>query len=444
MLNRLRTSLTLLYLLIVVVLIAIVGAGSYFSLLAYFQNTTDLALRVKMAYYFRKMEVEVPDELLAAERKWGASSGGAGSNNNELEEQFLLETFEGELASVFVFPLNQRGDLLYNPNPFSVPFAPDREAAEKAWLTSRDLRTLTLPDQTKVRLLTYRVDQPIEDLVLQIGRSMGDQYRVLNSYLMGFIAFGGFLAVLMGLGSWWLAGKSLQPAQRAWQNQQEFVANASHELRAPVTLIHSSAEVALRSKLDGEARSLLEDIVRDSNYMARLVEDLLLLSRLDHRQIEMAQNLIDLTQFLQDIRDQTAMLAGDKRLSVSVGTHQGKLLADEHRLRQVLLILAENAVHHTPAGGEIRISSKQTGEKVEIWMQDSGEGIDKEHLTHIFNRFYRADHRTGEEQRGSGLGLAIAKAIVELQGGKIQAFSEAGKGTRIVITMPDSLSAKKT
>jgi len=442
MLKRIRIWLTLLYFAVAVILIATVGAGSYFSLLFYFQNTTDLALRVKMAAYFRKMDLPVPEELIAAEKQWLASSGGGNTviplDDEEEEARLLVDAYGEELAAVFVFPLNQRGELLYNPNPYQVPFEPDREAAAAAWQTGHDQRTLTLPDQTHVRLLSYRVEQPIEDLVLQIGRSMADQYRVLNRYLMGFLFFGGSLALLMGAGSWFLAERSLRPAQRAWKNQQDFVANASHELRAPITLIHSSAEVALRTGVDGETRSLLADIVRDASYMSRLVENLLLLTRLDHHQINPARDVVELSSFLNGICAQTKQLVKEKAISVGVQAAMASVVADQNLLRQVLLTLAENAIANTPDGGQISFSASQAGDWVEIRVQDTGVGIAPQHLPHIFERFYRVNHQTGDDQRGSGLGLSIAKDMIELQGGTIKVISEPGKGTNVVITLPSA------
>lgn len=282
-------------------LVALVGGAAY-GLLAYsFREATDLALRSRMAREFRRLQAPLPPELAAAEASWYAGRArplslarpsqereSEGHDEHEARErrQRLAEAEEAsdsELGVIFVLPLDAQGRPLLNPNPVPPPLAPDPAAVAAASVAGSDLRTVRLDDGTPVRLLTYRLPRSDSPALLQVGRALGSQERLLGQFLVGLLALGGAVALALGAGSWWLAGRSLAPAQQAWERQQTFVANASHELRAPLTLIRASAEFGLRQVPSSEAglRRLLEDVLQETDHMARLVDDLLLLSRLD-------------------------------------------------------------------------------------------------------------------------------------------------------------------
>jgi signal transduction histidine kinase len=241
----------------------------------------------------------------------------------------------------------------------------------------------------------------------------------------------------LGAASWWLAGRSLIPTQRAWEQQQTFVANASHELRTPVTLMRASAEVALRGlpAPDVDRRELLEDILHECDHMSRLVEDLLLLSRLDAGRLKLERSAVPLAELLADVQRQTGRLAGEKGVRLSASSPSGIAWGDPTRLRQVLLILLDNALRHTPPGGSITVEAQPQGRHIQIAVADTGTGIAREHLPHVFERFYRADTARGGDGGSSGLGLAIAKGLVEAQGGQIRLGSQPGRGTRVVVTL---------
>ncbi len=272
-----------------------------------------------------------------------------------------------------------------------------------------------------------------------MGRLLSDQDGVLQRLEMGLLALGGVSIFLLGFASWWLAGRSLKPAQEAWERQQHFVANASHELRAPLTLMRASTEVALRttSPKDMDQRALLEDVMQECDHMNRLVEDLLLLSRLDAGRIKLDRQAISLADMLSDVQRQVGRLADERSIKLVASSPAANLVAlgDPTRLRQVLLILLDNALRYTSMGGTIEMTAVAHGRHIELTVADTGNGIAPEHLPHIFERFYRVEEARGEEGNGNGLGLSIAKGLVEAQGGHIGITSKVGQGTRITISL---------
>ena len=445
MLNRLRINLTIFYLLAAVALIAMVGGGSYFYLRQYFMNSTDLALQHQMATELNRFGVPLPEELAAGEEEWcdthllGQTVVPFGEDDDHEweEENEIGEAYDAELATIFVLPLSAEGKLLFNPNAAPPPISPDQEASQAAWETGCDWRTVSLANASRLRLYTHRLPKDFAPAMLQVGRSLDDQDRVLRQLLMFILILGGASVVFLGGGSWWLAGRSVVPAQKAWQRQQVFVANASHELRAPLTFIRTSVEVALRSVLPDRPRQLLEDVVGESDHMSALVEDLLLLSRLDAGKLPMKPEEICMEELLSGIARQIQILADEKGIEIKTGELQGQVIADRERLRQVLLIVLDNALHHTSRGGKITMISGPHGKNVAISVCDTGEGIPEEHLEHVFERFYRVSSARGKEKKqGSGLGLSIAKTLIDAQGGEIYLKSEEGRGTRVTVCLP--------
>ncbi|MBN2502235.1 MAG: HAMP domain-containing histidine kinase [Anaerolineales bacterium] len=455
MLNRLRIQLTATFLLATFALVVLIGGGSYYFLWRYFKNTIDLSLQHRMASQFQLFGVELPPSLLEAERTWFETQTNLAANQaiplnpndpdyedlfeQEREAEYETErgehAYESDLSAVFVFPLDASGQLLFDPNPYPVPLEPDVESGLAALETGFDWHTVTLDDGTRVRLLSYRTADPGAPAVLQLGRLLTDQDRVLRQLLVGIIIVGGFSFLLVGGGSWQLAGRTLGPAQKAWDQQQAFIANASHELRTPLTLIRASTEVALRHTPVEKEAGLLRDVLDECDYMDDLVEDLLLLSRLDAGHLELQREEVALENLLGDIERQIRPLAEQRGIQVSCQAGDVQVYGDRTRLRQVLLILLDNAIQHTPSGGAIRLEVLPGNKQVQIVIADNGSGIPAEHLLHLFERFYQVKSEWDEGTRSNGLGLSIAKRLIEAHAGSIQVDSREGEGTRVTITL---------
>lgn len=451
MFSGLRIRLTLLYATVALALLVLVGAGTYVLLNRYFETTTDLALQFRLAQELRQRNLLLPDTLAAAEQVWYRTRSSerptaARQEHEEDEHEHdenpvkqhteSNEVYNAELAPVFVLPLNSSGQLLASAGTALSPFPPDTDAAAAALANGNDWRTVELTNNTRVRLLTWRLpsDNPA---LLQAGRVLNDQTRTLGQLLAVLLSLGGLSVVLLGAGSWWLAGRALRPVQLAWERQQAFVANASHELRTPLTLMRASAEVALRNlpASDADQRMLLNDVVQECDHTSRLVDDLLLLSRLDAKQLVLERKPIVLAEVFADIERQVGRLATERGIRLTTDAAGHVVLGDAVRLRQVLLALLDNALRYTPSGGSIHLDAAQHGTHVIVTVRDTGSGIAPEHLAQVFERFYRADSSRAAPG-GSGLGLAIAKALVEAQHGQIAIHSQPGQGTQVTLMLP--------
>jgi signal transduction histidine kinase len=353
-------------------------------------------------------------------------------------QEISTAAYDAELAAIFVLPLSSSGQILFDPNLAApAPIQPNQAALQAALQNGSDVRTTISASGERIRLLTYRLTRDDGPAALQLGRVQTDQQLILNQLLMGLLVIGGFGVGLLGIGSWWLAGRSIQPMQQAWARQQQFVASASHELRTPLTLIRASAEVALRGIYaeQQDQRELLTDVVQEADHMRRLVDDLLTLSRLDTHQMPMQRQRVVIGTLLEDMRRQAERLANETPIVIAISTDNVDVIADRARLRQVLLILLDNALRYTPKDGQITLSSTRQGRIVQIKVSDTGSGIAPEHLPHIFDHFYRADQTRGVSNN-SGLGLAIARGLIEAMGGQIMASSVLHRGTVVTLTLP--------
>ena len=232
---------------------------------------------------------------------------------------------------------------------------------------------------------------------------------------------------------------ALQSANRrleaALESQRRFVADASHELRTPLTTVRGNASLLRRfDALSPEDRQdAVAQIGAEAERMSRLVNDLLMLARADAGQL-LERKPVALAPLIDDVAHQARVLAGGK-LSVSVlrlGNVDAEVRGDADALRQLLLILVDNAIKYTPAGGSVTLGLRveQTGanqQTARITVIDTGAGIPREDLPHIFERFYRADR--ARRAGGTGLGLAIGKWIAEAHGGTISVESSPGAGS---------------
>jgi len=322
--------------------------------------------------------------------------------------------------------------------------------------------------------------------VLQVGRILGPTEAALKRLRLLLLFGGGIILVLAGTLGWLLAGAALRPINRitetasviqakdlsrrinysgpgdevgrlagtldnmlerlqaayhglekAEEAQRRFVSDASHELRTPLTTIRGNVEL-LRKMGDADPvtrAEALADIAGEAERMSRLVADLLVLARADSKlelkkeEISPAALLTDAARTGTTLSEKVSFLAGD--FSAFEGY---KLLGDADYLKQLFLILIENAFKYTPAGGEVRLEARPEGSFLEAQVIDSGIGIAQSEQPYIFERFYRADQaRSGE---GTGLGLAIAGWIAAEHGGAISVESKEGEGSTFTVRLP--------
>lgn len=273
---------------------------------------------------------------------------------------------------------------------------------------------------------------------VQLYRLVDEQ--VLSLHRLEQVLVGGGLAALLvaGAAGLFLSERTLQPIRIAFDHQRRFIADASHELRTPLTLIRGSAEMVATSsnRLEPEDAELLGDIVSEVDRLSAMVTDLLTLARVDNSQVELKRDPVDLSQIVHQTHEDVDPLIRQKNLShVLVKNGPCIVIGDELRLRQLLLIILDNAIKYSNPGGTVETAINGQNGRVSVSVTDYGVGIPPEAMPHIFERFYRADGARTHETGGAGLGLSIAHWIVHAHGGKIHVSSRPSSGTRVTIDL---------
>jgi signal transduction histidine kinase len=453
----LRFRLTLWFVLGVIAIALAGAAGTYILLSQQLRSELDSKLVQQLNRYQQVVGSSADPQALAAATEQFLS----GQQSNPLRQGalvFSLQTVDGTVVS--------------NSEEIRLQELPETQAL-------LDSGTSFLAD-TQVNGLSYRVmGTPIllgEELVgaVEIAGPLAAIDDTLGRLLL-LLAVGGALGCLVvGLGTWLLLGRALDPVRRitrtaaaisredlsrrigytgpkdevgelaltmdamldrlqsAFAAQERFISDASHELRTPLTIIKGHLQVLDRQEspdpvfVRQEHALVLDELDR----MNRLVADLLTLARATRVDF-LRKESIDVDGFLRSLVEQGPHL-GDRTWLVD-SLPGGSLDADQDRLTQVLLNLIQNAVQHSGQGSVIALGGERSPGRVAIWVRDEGEGISQDAAAHIFDRFYRG---TGKTDSGAGLGLAIVKAIVEAHQGSIAVESRAGLGTRFVITLP--------
>jgi heavy metal sensor kinase len=229
--------------------------------------------------------------------------------------------------------------------------------------------------------------------------------------------------------------------ERSFAALRRFTADASHELKTPLTVLRAGVERAITTpNLPPEALAALEEALQEIKRMTELVDALLTLARADEGIAPLHREPVDLRAIVEEARETGELLAEEAgvHMEVAVPPEPVVVAVDGSRIRQLLLNLLTNAVKYTPAGGSVRMQLAAADGRVTLTVADTGIGIAPGDLPHIFDRFWRADSartRTGERP-GAGLGLAICKWIAEAHGGQIEVASRPGRGTTFTVTLP--------
>lgn len=229
--------------------------------------------------------------------------------------------------------------------------------------------------------------------------------------------------------------------QASQQAQRDFIANVSHDLKTPITSVRGWSQAMLDGVVDtpAEQTHAASIIHNEAARMARMVNQLLIVARLDSGQLQLHKSRINLGDILTDVQRSLTLTAQEKQVQLTLDLLPvPPIWGDPDRLTQVFSNLVENAITHTAAGGRVHLLARRHGEQaVEGIVQDTGVGIAREQLPRIFERFYQADiGRSRSDQQGSGLGLTIVKELVEAHGGVVQVHSELGEGTAFIVRLP--------
>jgi len=534
MLNKLRIQLTVIFLFGGILLIGVIGGFLFFRLDEYFRNSTDLALKYRLALELRNLQAPISPEIEEAERDYlnrvqnegrlptptaitdefeeddsdfentlvpvvtpqsttmptkkpikpspeynddegekeeegeESKSGDVQQSSitypsklhlgkviNSKESYFFASTpeiiqkvdengesgevnnlkFDTELSSIFVTYIPSKGATLPISFVNSSPYPVEGEAIWAALKNGIDFRTSIAPDGVPIRYLTYDTETFGDIDIIQLGRRIDDQVRYKNELLSNITVISLILLLIIGIGSWWLAGKAVIPAQKSLDQQQAFIANASHELRTPLALIRASTELAGRNIHSKEQKSLLNDVLMDVDFLTKLVEDLLILSRLDSKKINITLTAVNLNEVFLDLQRQYKLLTLNNKAVLELPEVDCFVFSDPDRLRQLLWIFIDNALQNTPSEGTIRVSAETLNHNVVIRIADNGYGIPEDDLSHVFDRFYKS-RNSSHQSRGAGLGLSIAASLVKVLRGSIKLDSKTGVGTVVQIFLP--------
>jgi heavy metal sensor kinase len=331
------------------------------------------------------------------------------------------------------------------------------------------------------RLLTQRVEVNGHRYTVQTALPMDQAFRTLWLFRRYLLLFAPLLLLAAAGGGYWLSRKALSPVdlitgaaqkisgrnlsdrletlttgdelqrlsetlngmlsriESAFLRVTQFTADASHELRTPISLIRTEAEIALRkSRGDAEYREALRHILLESERTSILVEELLTLARADSGRENLSLELLDLRDTVLVIGNEWRQLIESRQLqfTLKVTAERLPVLADNTAVARLIGILLDNAVKYTPRHGKIDLELEEVGGKAVVTVRDTGIGIPEEHHRRIFERFYRVDKARSRDLGGAGIGLSIAYWIVQRHSGNITVLSQPGMGSSFSVELP--------
>jgi heavy metal sensor kinase len=342
-------------------------------------------------------------------------------------------------------------------------------------ITSRRAR------RSQVRVAAQAVEVGGRRFLIQVAEPMQEFDESLDRFETTLLILAPLFLLLASAGGFWMSGRALAPVDRITKHARairaanlstrlpvpasqdelgrltqtlnemldrieaemkrivQFTADASHELRAPLTLIHTAAEFSLRRERSREELvDAMRKILRQSDRTSRLVDDLLLLARADSSADAPVLIPTDVLSTGRQATELALTLAQAKNIDFSADIPADTLLmnGDEDLLEQLWLILLDNAVKYTPEGGKVRFAMRSVNARMEVSVRDSGIGISPQELPHVYDRFWRADRVRSRSRGGVGLGLSIARWIVDSHRGHIEVHSEPGHGSEVMVLFP--------
>ncbi len=337
------------------------------------------------------------------------------------------------------------------------------------------------PDGRRLRVLEASVTAGGREFLVQIATPVEEAFHALENFAWLLVGFLPVVLAAASLGGYWMSRRALAPVdavtrtarrisaenlslrlevpdtgdelarlsetlndmmrriEAAFRRMTRFTADASHELRTPVSIMRTTAELALRrDRSPQEYREALQQILIELERTSRLIEDLLTLARADSGIVDLDLQAMDLAGTVRDACSQGAKLAKSKGVEFQAAAPDGRLpiRGDPTALRRLFLILIDNAVKYTPQGGRVQVRLEARDGYAAGEVRDTGIGIAAEDLPHIFERFWRADKVRSREMGGAGLGLSIARWIAEVHRGSIEVESEPGKGSSFRVRLP--------
>jgi heavy metal sensor kinase len=363
-----------------------------------------------------------------------------------------------------------------------IAYHPNQKKQERIGRDGRYFETVKVPGRrTPFRVGTFRlsIDKKI-DCIVQMGIRLSRMRKTVSNFRENILTAIPIVLVLGSVGGWLLARRSLSPIAHitektrritasnlgerlrprgtgdeldyliatlngmisrlddSFKRISQFTADASHELRTPISAMRGEAELVLsKPRPIEEYRQVLADYVHKLDFLTRMINDLILLSKFDSDKAALEMTPIKLNELLVNLWELFGVLAEQKGAEFTLGEiEEAAVLGDRTRLQQLFTNLIDNAIKFTPFGGRVEISLKKDGHFARISIRDTGIGIPKEELDRIFERFYRVDKSRVKTAGGTGLGLSICRWIAEAHQGRIEVESELGKGSCFMVLLP--------
>lgn len=286
---------------------------------------------------------------------------------------------------------------------------------------------------TKVMMTAQTVfSPPLPVQTVYVGKDVTAMYNGMEKATWALAILGGFALVFAAAIGYVLSGGAMKPVREAYEKQRQFAADASHELRTPLAVVLASADLLLTdpSITSPFLKQVIEDVRDEVKKMTKLVSDLLTVARTDATANQLKPVRMDLVAAVQQtVRIMRPFAEKKDIVIVEELPKRAEIHADEQKIRQLILILVDNAVKYTSKHGRISVRIHEEKGAVAFSVSDTGIGIAPEHIERIFDRFYRVDKARSRRMGGNGLGLAIAREIAEAHGGTIAVESAMGKGT---------------
>ncbi|MEQ2006575.1 MAG: ATP-binding protein [Limisphaerales bacterium] len=405
--------------------------------------------------------------------------------------QEIRESYAPELNNRFIRVTRPDGTVLYVCGvPTDLSFDPAKVPPSAATGPRVYARVESPPDSESLLIVTGPVPTAAGTFRVEVGASLGPVQAVLREWLVTFaLAFPFLLAGAAG-GGWFLARRALEPVRKiihateqisshnlgerlpvprtgdelerlstalnqmiarldeALSHNRRFMADASHELRTPLTILRGELE-AMLPQTDGapELQERIGSVLEEVERLAKIVEHLFALSRLDAGEAQAESVRFDLGQLVASTAEQMSLLAEDKQVSLNcLAPRAVSVEGDRARLKQVVVNLLDNAIKYTPQGGSVTLSvvaAPHVG-KALLEVTDTGIGIPSGALPHVFERFFRVDKARSRELGGAGIGLSIVKAICTAHGGQVEVASEEGHGARFRVLLPLAETSDET
>jgi two-component system, OmpR family, sensor histidine kinase CiaH len=289
----------------------------------------------------------------------------------------------------------------------------------------------------KLNLKYIKVQKQYGFIIVFLDKAQ--ENSVLNRLLFTFLIIGIISLGLMFIISLFLANNALIPIKVAWNKQKKFVADASHELKTPITVINTNLEIVMDNKEDtvNSQEKWLTNAQWEITRMTKLVDDLLLIASSDSEESSIFKAVFNMSYAVSQSILPFEPLARSKGIIIKTKIQpEVEYLGDEGRIKQLITILVDNAIKYTPSGGNITVKLILGESNIDISVIDTGEGIPKEHLDKVFERFYRVEKSRSRSFGGSGLGLSIAQCIAKEHSGNISVKSSFGEGSNFKITLP--------